>query len=55
MDHPLVWQSIVLAACIACGFAALLFLIASLRTGYHVGRIVFRDATKRMRTRREHA
>jgi hypothetical protein len=52
MDHPLVWQSIVLAACIAIAFAALLFLIASARTGYFVARIAIRDAAKRRRARR---
>lgn len=52
MDHPLVWQSIVLAACIACAFATILFLIASARTGYYVAKIAMRDAAKRRRARR---
>ena len=45
-------QIALLALCIAVAFAALLFLIASARTGYFVARIAIRDAAKRRRARR---
>jgi uncharacterized membrane protein YdjX (TVP38/TMEM64 family) len=51
MDHPLIWQSILLIACIVAAFTSLIALIASARTGYHIGRIVIRDAAQRRRMR----